>query len=226
MKKRLLIGLIIATTIFSTQTEKTIYASDDTTNDQTISDKHDVSFNLIQDTTCTQKSETDYSIDEIQMRTEIDRQLSELDQIDDTLRWFKKYKEIRNEFSSILKEEIHHAQINDVYTENEIYYIERMVETETHGCSFMAHVNVANVVFNRIKHKKFPNDPISVVTAGGQFCYGRTKISESVRLAVEYAFMFGDTTNGAIYFRSGARTNTFSGKPLVHEDDAVHYFYG
>lgn len=226
MKKRLLIGLVVPIILFCAQTEK-IEASDDATpNNQTISDKHEVSFNLIQSNPYTQESETDYNTNDIQMISELDRQIEELNQIEDTFKWFKKYKEIRTEFSTVLKEENEHTQISDVYTENEIYYIERMVETETHGCSFMAHVNVANVVFNRIKHKKFPNDPISVVTASGQFCYGKTRISESVKLAVEYAFMFGDTTNGAIYFHSGSRTKKFNGKPLVHEDDAVHYFYG
>lgn len=195
--------------------------------EQTISDINNVSFDLVEDESpYTQESEIDYTPERVQLELELNRQLEELDQIEDMYEWFKKYKELREEFSSIFEEEFEHEQITDAYTEDEIYYIERMVETETHGCSFEAHVNVANVVFNRIEHEKFPNTPIGVVTAGGQFCYGATKISESVKLAVEYAFMFPDTTNGAIYFHSGHRTKTFNKKPLVHEDDAVHYFYG
>ena len=150
--------------------------------------------------------------------------LEELDHIEDTYEWYLAYKDIIEKYGALLEETP--ETIYDVYTDDQIYYIERMVETETHGCSFDAHVNVANVVFNRIEHEKFPDDPISVVTSGNQFVYGRTKISESVRLAVEYAFQFPDTTHGAIFFHSGAKTKTFNRKPLVHQDDAGHYFYG
>lgn len=151
-------------------------------------------------------------------------QLEALDQIEDTYEWYIEYKKLIKHFKKWLKEVP--EDITDVYTEEEIRYIERMVETETHGCSFEAHVNVANVIFNRVEHPKFPNNPKAVVTSPGQFCYGKTKITESVKLAVEYAYLFPDTTNGAIYFHSGAKTRTFNRKPLVHQDDAVHYFYG
>ena len=158
------------------------------------------------------------------MSESFDEALKELDKIEDTYEWYLAYKDIIKKYGALLEETP--QTIYDVYTDDQIYYIERMVETETHGCSFEAHVNVANVVFNRIEHEKFPDDPIGVVTSGGQFVYGRTKISESVKLAVEYAFLFPDTTHGAIFFHSGAKTKTFNRKPLVHQDDAGHYFYG
>lgn len=218
-------AIIKAKEIVEEPHEKRVYI--DIFEDQTISDINNVSFNLVQDEqSCISKSDTDLDIDEVQKTVELDRQIGILNQIEDTYEWFVKYKELKEEFSTIFIEENEHKQITDEYTEEQIYYIERMVETETHGCSFDAHVNVANVVFNRIKHEKFPDDPISVVTSPSQFCYGCTNISESVKLAVEYAYMFPDTTNGAIYFHSGRRTKTFNKKPLVHEDDAVHYFYG
>ena len=195
--------------------------------EQTISDINNVSFDLVEEESpYTQESEIDYTPEKVQLELELNRQLEELDQIEDMYEWFKKYKELREEFSSIFEEESEHEQITDVYSEEEIYYIERLVETETHGCSFEAHVNVANVVFNRVDHEKFPDTPIGVVTSPSQFCYGATKITESVKLAVEYAFMFPDTTHGAIYFHSGHKTKTFCRKPLIHEDDAGHYFYG
>lgn len=197
-------------------------------NTQTISDIHDVSFNLVQEeeNPYTQESEIDCNVEEVQKTLELDRQIELLNRIEDTYEWFKKYKELKEEFSSVFIEENEHPKITDIYTEEEIYYIERCVETETHGCSFEAHVNVANVILNRVNHEKFPDNPKSVVTASGQFSYGRTKISEKVKLAVEYAYMFGDTTNGAIFFHSGQRTKTFNGKPLIYEDNAGHYFYG
>lgn len=191
---------------------------------QPISDINDVSFDLVQDT-YTHESETDLSIDQLQMRSELINQVEELNQIEDTLSWFKKYKELKEEFSQVLEEESEHNQITDEYSTDEIRYIERMVQTETNGCSFEAHVNVANVVFNRIDHDKFPDNPIGVVTSPSQFCYGRTKITESVKLAVEYAYMFPDTTQGALFFKSGKKTKTFCGRSLIFEDDAGHYFY-
>ena len=227
MFKRLLIVLVVLATLYSNHNTMVVVANSPETKDQTISDINNVSFDLIQDKQpCIPESETDLNIDEVQKYAELDRQIEVLNQIEDTYEWFKKYKELKEEYSTIFIEENEHKLITDEYTQDEIYYIERCVETETHGCSFEAHVNVANVIFNRVEHEKFPDNPKSVVTASGQFSYGRTKISESVKLAVEYAYMFGDTTNGAIYFHSGQRTKTFNKKPLVHEDDAVHYFYG
>ena len=158
------------------------------------------------------------------MSDSFDEALEELDQIEDTYEWYLAYKEIIEKYGCLLEETP--QTIYDVYSKDQISYIERMVETETHGCSFEAKVNVANVVFNRVENNKFPNDPASVVTSPGQFCYGKTRITETTRLAVEYAFLFPDTTNGALFFHSGAKTKTFNRKPLVHQDDAVHYFYG
>ena len=239
-KRILLLGLItitlalldnrvcVATTITVLDGIETDYNTE-TNNEESdsISDINNVSFDLVEEPSLyTVKSETDYNPNIIQQEMELNRRLEELDQIDDMYEWFVRYKEIKEEFQTVFKEKFEHESITDVYTEDEIYYIEKMVETETHGCSFEAHVNVANVVFNRVEHHKFPNNPKSVVTSPGQFCYGASKISKSVKLAVEYAFMFKDTTNGAIYFHSGSKTSTFNGKPLVHQDDAVHYFYG
>lgn len=157
-------------------------------------------------------------------KEQLAERLDALDQIEDTLEWYIEYKKIIDHFGKWLKDLP--EDITDIYSQDEIHYIEKMVETETHGCSFDAHVNVANVVFNRVNHSKFPNNPKAVVTSGGQFCYGRSKITESVKLAVEYAYMFPDTTNGAIFFHSGVKTKKFNGRDLVHQDDAGHYFYG
>lgn len=216
------------TCVADTSNENIDTVSDNSISQNSLSDINEVSFNLVWRkirTNGTLQSEiTDYFMEYKLQKAELEDDLDSLDQIEDTLEWFLKYKELREKYEFMCED--FPLYITDEYTEDEIYYIEKMVETETHGCSFEAKVNVANVVFNRVDHHKFPNNPKAVVTSPGQFCYGKSNITEETKLAVEYAYLFPDTTNGAIFFRSGKRTSTFSGKPLVHEDDAVHYFYG
>ena len=115
--------------------------------------------------------------------------------------------------------------IYDVYTEEEIRYLCQMVETETHGADLESKMDVANVVFNRIEDPRFPNDVISVITAPNQFAYFNTNITETSERAVEYAFMFPDTTNGALAFHSGPKSDTFWGYEYIFTDSVSHHFY-
>ena len=240
MKKRIL--LLVLTTIItglgmqlSTGAKETTTISsnsvgditDETVSQNSISDINNVSLSLdpkkVKVSTLT--SDVDWYHFYFYEKEYFAEQLEALDQIEDTLEWYLEYKRIVNTYKRWFPDDVD-TTIGDIYSPEEIYYIERLVETETHGCSFEAHVNVANVVFNRIDSKEFPNTPIGVVTSPNQFYYGKTKITESVKLAVEYAYLFPDTTNGALFFHSGAKTKTFNGRAQVHEDDAVHYFYG
>ena len=202
--------------------------SDNSISQNSLSNINEVSFNLvwskIRINGTLQSEITDYFVEYKLQKAELEEDLDSLDQIEDTLEWFLRYKELREKYEFMCDD--FPLYITDEYSEEEIYYIEKMVETETHGCSFEAKVNVANVVFNRVEHHKFPDSPKAVITSPGQFCYGKSDITEETKLAIEYAFLFPDTTNGALYFHSGRKTATFSGKPLVYEDDAVHYFYG
>lgn len=115
--------------------------------------------------------------------------------------------------------------IYDYYSDEEVYLIQRCVETEVHGADFMSKVNVANVILNRVKADgKFGSTPSEVIIPG-QFVFGRTEIDESTKRAVEFAFMFKDTTDGALYFQSIAPFEHFSGADYMFTDQAGHHFY-
>ena len=57
-----------------------------------------------------------------------------------------------------------------------------------------------------------------------QFAYYRKEISDSTVLALEYAFMIEDTTNGSIGFRSDKLVDGWNGWEYVFTD-GKHYFY-
>ena len=89
----------------------------------------------------------------------------------------------------------------------------------------MSKVNVANVIFNRVISEEFDDSITEVVTKPNQFAYGRNNISESTILAVEYAFLNEDTTDGALFFHSNSKTDTFNKAEYVFTDDCGHHFY-
>lgn len=140
----------------------------------------------------------------------------------DMKEYYLLYKEIEDEYSEEFGRPLN---IYDVYTEEDIYYIQRCVETECFDCPFENKVNVANVIINRVASDKFADTPKGVVTSPNQFAYFRTNITEDTILAVEYAFMFEDTTDGALYFHSGKYSETFNGANYIFEDSVGHKFY-
>lgn len=115
--------------------------------------------------------------------------------------------------------------IYDYYTDKEIEMMLQCIETETYDQDFISKVNVANVILNRITNEKFAEEPIEVITSPNQFTYHRTEISESTKNALEYAFLFEDTTQGALYFHSNEKTETFNGATYIFSDDASHHYY-
>lgn len=115
--------------------------------------------------------------------------------------------------------------IYDYYTEEEITYMWKCIETETFQSDFNSKVNVACVILNRIENENFPLDPIDIITNNNQFAYGRNIITEDTKLALEYAFMIEDTTSGCIAFRSDISPKTWNGWEYQFTDDAGHHFY-
>lgn len=111
------------------------------------------------------------------------------------------------------------------YSQEDLMYLWRMIETETYQCDFLSKTHVANVALNRVKSNRFPNTPKEVITAQNQFVYSRTKISEDTKLALEYVLKHGDNTDGAIFFHSGEYTSTFNGAKYIFTDKAGHHFY-
>jgi len=155
-------------------------------------------------------------------RNEYMSKLEELQSIEDEQERFVEYKKLYEEYLEWCD---FPETIYDCYSEEEILLIQRVVETETYQCDFNSKVNVAFVIFNRLKSGKFGDTITDIVTSDYQFAYGRTEISESTILAVEYAFLNEDTTQGALYFHSNPKTETFNGAKYIFSDNAIHHFY-
>ena len=153
---------------------------------------------------------------------EMQEKMSEIESIEDNKEWFLAYKDIVFEYAEWIDPP---ETIFDYYTEDEVRLICRVVETETYQCDFDSKVNIANVVLNRIESGEFGEAVEEVITTESQFAYDREVITEDTILAVMFAFEFEDTTNGATYFHSNEKTDTFCGKNYIFSDDAVHHFY-
>lgn len=161
-----------------------------------------------------------YDIYAIKSQEVLDKQ-EELSSIVDNEEWFVAYKDLIEEYSEWVDPP---ETIYDYYTEDEIYLMQRCIETETFEQDFDSKVNVASVILNRIESDEFANE-VSEIIVKGQFAFGRENISEDTVLALEYAFMIGDTTDGALYFHSNPKTETFNGAEFIFTDTAGHHFY-
>lgn len=164
------------------------------------------------------KSKKELKIEEFETR------LNNIEDIEDNKEWFLEYKELLFKYSEWVELP---ETVFDVFTEEEVNLICRMVETECYGQDFDPKVNVACVALNRLDSGKFGDTITEIITRPKpkQFAYGRTKISEDTILAVEYAFMFGDTTQGALFFHSMKKTETFNKRKYIFTDKAGHHFY-
>lgn len=154
---------------------------------------------------------------------EMQIEMNEVEKIEDLQTYYLTYIDVVNKYSDYIEPP---TTIYEAFTEEEIMYLWRMVETETCGADFESRTHVANVAFNRMMDYKYPNTLIGVITAPGQFAYVKTNISETTKLACEYAYMFPDNTGGALAFHSGAFTRTFCGMQWIKSDNAVHHLYG
>ena len=152
---------------------------------------------------------------------EVVEKQKELESIEDNKEWFIAYKNLIDEYSEWVDPP---ESIYDVYTNDEIYLMQRCIETETFEQDFDSKVNVASVILNRLESEEFSND-VNKVIVKGQFAFGRKNISEDTKLALEYAYMIGDTTEGALYFHSLSYKPRFNGADYIFTDDAGHHFY-
>ena len=115
--------------------------------------------------------------------------------------------------------------IYDAFSQDQINIMWRCIETETYGADFDSKVNVACVILNRIEHEMFPTDPIEIITKPNQFSYGRHFITEDTMMALEYAYMIEDTTDGCIAFRSDSCPKTWGKWKYKFTDNVGHNFY-
>lgn len=149
---------------------------------------------------------------------------------EDTMEWFKKYKEIQDEYSEWIDKD---ETIYDYFDGSELDLLFHIVETEVRGeDNFDEKVNVASVIFNRIDHEDFPMNLIEILTERPQFSsyisgdYKNVTVTETTILACEYAFQFPDTTNGALWFDS-TRGNSWAdrNREYIFTDSVGHSFY-
>ena len=153
---------------------------------------------------------------------EFKSKLNEIIDIEDNKEWFIAYKDLTFKY----KEWVDMPEtVFDAFTEEEVSLICRMVETECYQQDFDSKVNVACVAFNRLDSGKFGDSIKEIITSPHQFAYGRTNISEDTILAVQYAFECEDTTQGALFFHSNDKTETFCGRTYIDTDNAGHHFY-
>ena len=154
---------------------------------------------------------------------EANKRILDINDIDDTMKWFISYKNIINDYLYILDPP---EDIYDQYTNEELELLFRVVQAEVGDeYSFEQKVNVASVIFNRIAHEDFPDkmknvlseDQFQVISDGR---YKEVEVSETTILACEYSFMFGDTTDGCLFFDSNGKLKY----EFVYSDRA-HNFY-
>ena len=145
-----------------------------------------------------------------------------LSKIEDKKDWYLAYKGFLEDYPEFDRG----STLYDRYNDEEIYMMQRVIETEVYGCDFDAKANVASVILNRIEgDNNFPNDAITVCTSPGQFVYSRKQISEDTKLALEYAAEIEDTTNGALYFNSMSPMDSWNGRTRIFTDHVGHSFY-
>lgn len=166
--------------------------------------------------------ESTVNIYEVKQR-ECELELESISGIENQLSWFIEYKRIIDKYSEWINPP---ETIYDVYSTEEIRYMLKCIETETYQQNFIPKVNVANVILNRVNNERFPSNPIEVITSPKQFAYGRDNIADDTVLALEYAFMMEDTSQGALFFHSFKEASPrFSGADYLFTDEAGHHFY-
>lgn len=107
-------------------------------------------------------------------------------------------------------------------TAKEREMLERIVEAEATGEDIVGKILVANVIFNRVNSKHFPDTIEEVIFQenGGEYQfspiedkrYWKVKISKDTKEAVQRVLEGEDHSKGALYFMSRSRTRSSSAK--------------
>ncbi|MEG1994829.1 MAG: cell wall hydrolase [Bacilli bacterium] len=139
----------------------------------------------------------------------------------DKIEYLKKYNSLSEKYDNIIETK----ELYNSYSNLEILYMQKCIETETYQTNFSAKCNIASVILNRLDNNTFPNNPISVITEKNQFEYFRDEISEDTKFALEYVFKLGDTTSGATYFYSNESEWHENNLEYIFTDSVGHKFY-
>lgn len=144
-------------------------------------------------------------------------EMESLSDIEDKREWFIRYKCIIEKYAEIVDPP---ETIYDYFDEEELDLLFKVVQAEIGDSDdFIQKVNVVNVIYNRLKHERFP-DLLSEVLVEDQFSIKDIKATEDTILACEYAFMIGGTTDGCLFFDSN---ETLNYKKIF--EDGAHNFY-
>lgn len=154
---------------------------------------------------------------------EMQTKMDEIESIEDNMEWFIAYKEIVYKYTKWIDPP---ETVFNYFEPDEVMLICRTVETECYQQDFDSKCNVASVVFNRYYSGEFGDNIEEIITTPNQFAYGRETITEDTILAIMFAFEICDTTNGALYFHSNEKTETFNGADFIFQDSSGHNFYG
>ena len=153
---------------------------------------------------------------------QMNQDIKDISNITNKKEWFVSYKNIIAKYPDLDAPET----IYDYYTQDELNMLFCVVQAEIGDeYTFEQKCNVVSVIFNRIEHDEFGDEIFKVLTSS-QFetisngRYKSVEVSEDTVLACEYVFMFGDTTNGALFFDSN---NSLKYKKI--SNDGAHSFY-
>lgn len=154
---------------------------------------------------------------------EMNYEMAEIEDITDKREWFLAYKKIIEKYSYIIDPP---ETIYDYFSKEELDLLFHVVQAEVGDeYSFESKINVANVIFNRFYHERFPDTLLDILVCD-QFSpiadgrYREVEVTEDTILACEYAFMMEDTTDGCLFFDSN---NTLNYQFVFN--DGTHNFY-
>ena len=167
---------------------------------------------------------------ENKVRTEQARiEMSEIEPLKTTDKeeYFDSYMSIVNEYSDIIDPP---ESIHDVISDDEFYFLAQVVESEIGAGSFEQKCNVASTIINRYYSDDFPDSFYEILTIKNHYTpvlkgtYKNKTPQESTIKAIEYVYMFGDTSSGATAFHSGNSKWHENNMTYVFSDGA-HKFY-
>lgn len=137
--------------------------------------------------------------------------------------WYMNYRKVINEYATYLDPP---ETLYDYYNDAETVMLFKVVQAEIGDeYTFEQKCNVASVILNRLESDEFEDEMFKVLTSD-QFAtisngrYKNVKVSDDTMLACEYVFLFGDTTNGCLFFDSNGSLNY-----EFEMNDGAHNFY-
>ncbi|MCM1045259.1 MAG: cell wall hydrolase [Candidatus Gastranaerophilales bacterium] len=154
---------------------------------------------------------------------EMNQKMTEIESVQDKKEWFIAYKNIIDEYLYIIDPP---ETIYDYFSAEELDLLFHVVQAEVGDeYSFEQKSNVAEVIFNRLEHERFP-DVLPEILTPDQFqpisngSYKKAEVSEDTILACEYAFQIGTGKEECLFFDSN---NTLNYEFVWN--DGIHNFY-